>query len=131
MPDPSDLSPLVAVFQEHGTQQHFSAYGPLWSELLSCMVYETFQNIDLTDKNKVQELGHGIRDLFLRTSSKNGSRLTLDEILQLCDATEVSSGPLERVYRFDKFEEDNNQVKAEEEDDILVDENEQGKQTEK
>ncbi|KAL3903414.1 MAG: hypothetical protein SGARI_005392, partial [Bacillariaceae sp.] len=49
LPSSSDLSPLLAVFQEQGSEQHMSAYSSLWSELLSAMAYETFQNTDLRD----------------------------------------------------------------------------------
>jgi Zn-dependent oligopeptidase len=103
MPDPSDLSPLLAIFQEHGMNQSMSAYGPLWSELLSCMVYETFQNTDLRDRDKVHQLGRGVRDLF--TNYSDGASF-VEKVLTLCCANDVSSAPLVRVYRFDKFEED-------------------------
>ena len=99
LPDPSDLSPLLAVFQESGLDQKMSAYGTLWSEVLASTVYETFQNTDLRDRNEVTRLGTGIRNLFLR-----GRPPTRADFADLCkiDVASIGSGaPLKRVYGFD------------------------------
>jgi Zn-dependent oligopeptidase len=104
LPDSSDLSPLLAVFQEHGTEQTLSAYSPLWSEMLSALIYETFQKTDLRDRAKVDRLGTGIRNLFLRSSGI----LTLQDIAQLCNIQleEISGRPMQRVYGFDENDEE-------------------------
>lgn len=107
LPDPSDLSPLLAVFQESGVDQKMSAYGTLWSEVLAAMVYEQFQKTDLRDREVVEKLGIGIRDLFLRKSGTNGSeQLAMGDFQALlsCDTTtgdvNVSGASLRRVYQF-------------------------------
>ena len=102
LPDPSDLSPLLAVFQESGIDQKFSAYGTLWSEVLAATVYATFQKTDLRDKDEVARLGTGIRDLFLK--GNNGRPFSRTDIASLCKLDEVSigsGGPLKRVYGFE------------------------------
>ena len=106
MPDPSDLSPLLAVFQEHGSQS-MSAHSSLWSEILSAMVYEKFRKTDLRDREKVHRLGRGIRDLFLRPSRDGGSatqQTFAQEIQSLCETDYVTSSALKFVYRFDEIE---------------------------
>ena len=103
LPDPSDLSPLLAIFQESGTEQKMSAYGTLWSEVLSATVYETFQKTDLRDRDQVQRLGTGIRDLFLR-GGDNGKPFSRKELANLCNLNVESigsGGPLNRLYGFE------------------------------
>lgn len=103
LPDPSDLSPLLAVFQESGIDQNMSAYGALWSEVLASTVYETFQKTDLRDRVEVERLGNGIRNLFLRGNS--GKSLSRNDFADLCKTNEDSIGsgdPLSRVYGFDQ-----------------------------
>lgn len=103
LPDPSDLSPLLAVFQESGFDQKMSAYGALWSEVLASTVYETFQKTDLRDRVEVERLGSGIRNLFLK--GNNGKSLSRNDIADLCKTNDVSigsGGPLSRVYGFDE-----------------------------
>jgi Zn-dependent oligopeptidase len=95
MPDSSDLSPLLAVFQEHGIDQKLSAYGPLWSEILAAMVFDRFQKTDLRDRDEVNRLGHGVRNLFLR----DDRCLSTKDVEELC-RSEVSSEPLKHVYQF-------------------------------
>jgi hypothetical protein len=105
VPNSSDLSPLLAVFQEQGSEQRMSAYAPLWSELLSAMAYEAFEKTDLRERDKVHRLGRGIRDLLLRTDTEH-STLTLEEIGALChykvgeSGDTTMAGPLKRVYFF-------------------------------
>ena len=102
LPDPSDLSPLLAIFQESGLDQKMSAYGTLWSEVLAATVYETFQKTDLRDRDEVHRLGTGIRDLFLRGNS--GNSLSCEEFASLCKINLESigsGGPLNRVFGFD------------------------------
>lgn len=102
LPDPSDLSPLLAIFQESGTEQYMSAHGTLWSEVLAATVYERFQKTDLRDRNEVRRLGTGIRDLFLR--GNNGKPFSRGDIANLCKQTVDSigsGGPLNRVYGFE------------------------------
>jgi len=104
LPDSSDLSPLLAVFQENGVQNNMSASGPILSEVIAAMLYESFQKTDLRDGEQVERLGGGIRDLFLQTDDSS-NLLSLDEIQKLCDA-KLSGGQLKRVYKFDEVEED-------------------------
>ena len=102
LPDPSDLSPLLVVFQESGIDQKMSVYGTLWSEVLACTVYETFQKTDLRDKEEVARLGTGIRNLFL--CGNRGRPVARTNFADLCkiDGSLVGSGgPLKRVYGFD------------------------------
>lgn len=103
LPDPSDLSPLLAVFQESGIEQKMSAYGALWSEALAATVYETFQKTDLRDRDEVERLGRGIRNLFLR--GNGGKPFSRNELVDLCKTNQDSigtGGPLSRVYGFDQ-----------------------------
>jgi Zn-dependent oligopeptidase len=102
LPEASDLSPLLAVFQEQCAEQSMSAYGSLWSELLSAMVYESFRKTDLRDRNEVDRLGKGIRDLFLRPPGSKA--VTLEELMTLCpnQPAEITGQQLKRVYRFDR-----------------------------
>ena len=102
LPDSSDLSPLLAVFQENGAQNNMSASGPILSELIAAMLYESFQKTDLRDGEQVERLGGGIRDLFLKTDDSS-NLLSLDGIQKLCGA-ELSGGQLKRVYKFDVVE---------------------------
>jgi hypothetical protein len=95
MPDSSDLSPLLAVFQEHGADQMMTAYAPLWSEILSAMVFDRFQKTDLRDRKEVERLGLGIRDLFLRPDRG----LSTKDVEELCEGS-VSTEPLKHVYQF-------------------------------
>jgi Peptidase family M3 len=95
MPDSSDLSPLLAVFQEHGVDQLMSAYAPLWSEILGAMVFESFQKTDLRDLDEVERLGLGVRDLFLRSDQS----MTTKRVEDLC-RTPISTLPLKHVYQF-------------------------------
>lgn len=95
LPDSSDLSPLLAVFQENGIDQNMSAYAPLWSEILSAMVFHKFQNTDLRDRDEVERLGRGLRDLFLRSDQG----LTTEAVEDLCQS-QLSSDPLKEVYQF-------------------------------
>lgn len=99
LPDPSDLSPLLAVFQESGIDQKMSVYGTLWSEVLASTVYETFQKTDLRDKQEVETLGTGIRDLFLR--GRPPSRKDFADLCKTSLASIGSGGPLKRVYGFE------------------------------
>ena len=103
LPDPSDLSPLLAVFQQSGADQKLSAYGTLWSEVLAATVYEAFQKTDLRDRSEVARLGTGIRDLF-RRGGPGGRPVSRSGIADLCridEASVGSAGPLARVYGFD------------------------------
>jgi Zn-dependent oligopeptidase len=113
LPNSTDLSPLLAVFQEFSSEQNMSAYGPLWSEILSATVYEAFQKTDLRERAKVERLGRGIRNLFWRLSPDslvaNGAmNSTLQEWEMLCGIKleRISAGPLQRVYGFDRMEGD-------------------------
>eukprot|EP00536_Pseudo-nitzschia_multiseries_P015964 jgi/Psemu1/69686/estExt_Genemark1.C_9880019 len=108
LPDPTDLSPLLAVFQQSGVDQTMSAYGTLWSEVLASIVYEQFQRTDLRDRNEVERLGTGIRDLFLRRGScERPKHLSKKDFANLCGMKEVVSGDsLKRVYGFDQVNED-------------------------
>jgi Zn-dependent oligopeptidase len=111
LPDSTDLSPLLAVFQEFGVDQNMSAYGPLWSEILSATLYEAFQKTDLRERDKVNRLGRGIRNLFLREEpAEIGTKnMTLQELGELCSMKleqTISSGPFQRVYGFDRMEEE-------------------------
>ena len=109
LPDSSDLSPLLAVFQENGVKNILSASSPILSEVMAAMLYESFQKTDLRDHEKVKRLGEGIRDLFLHPhtqaeSESVGDSLTLlsmDEIESLCGA-KLSGGQLKRGYKFDE-----------------------------
>jgi Zn-dependent oligopeptidase len=103
VPNTSDLSPLLAVFQEYGVEQNMTVYGPLWSELLSATVYEAFQKTDLRERDEVHRIGRGIRNLFLRRSP-DALAITLQELEELCHVTSVSARPLQRVYGFDGME---------------------------
>ncbi len=103
LPDPSDLSPLLAVFQESGIDQNMSAYGTLWSEVLASTVYETFQKTDLRERVEVERLGNGIRNLFLRgNSGKSPSRNDFADLCKTSEDSIGSGGPLSRVYGFDQ-----------------------------
>jgi hypothetical protein len=88
-----------------------SATGPIFSEILAAMLYESFQNTDLRDREAVERLGCGIRDLFLQPliqteSTPSSPALTsLGEIEKLC-GTKVSGGQLQRVYKFDEVDDD-------------------------
>ena len=104
LPDSSDLSPLLAVFQENGVQNNMSASGPILSEVIAAMLYESFQKTDLRDGKQVERLGGGIRDLFLKTNDSS-NLLSLDGIQKLCGA-EMSGRQLKRVYKFDLVEDD-------------------------
>ena len=132
-PDPSDLSPLVAVFQQSGMNQQMSSYATLYSEVLGATLYEQIQNAIVVhrDSTEVTRIGTGIRDLFLknttmvttRKSEKTGSittktnsfRSDFEKLVASCSGgksddnsstTNVISGePLKRVYQFDKVEE--------------------------
>lgn len=102
LPDPSDLSPLLAVFQESGLDQKMSAYGALWSEVLASTVYESFQKTDLRDREEVQRLGTGIRDLFLRgNQGRPPSRKDFADLCRIDESSIGSAGPLKRVYGFE------------------------------
>jgi hypothetical protein len=127
LPDPSDLSPLLAVFQDNGVQNTMSSASPVLSEVFAAMLYDSFQKTDLRNRDEVDRLGGGIRDLFLQprpghdgtslsttkdslssssSSSSSSSRLdllSLDEIEKLCGAG-VSGGSLKCVYRFDEVD---------------------------
>eukprot|EP00532_Pseudo-nitzschia_australis_P020503 CAMPEP_0168305148 /NCGR_PEP_ID=MMETSP0142_2-20121227/49393_1 /TAXON_ID=44445 /ORGANISM="Pseudo-nitzschia australis, Strain 10249 10 AB" /LENGTH=797 /DNA_ID=CAMNT_0008256575 /DNA_START=212 /DNA_END=2605 /DNA_ORIENTATION=+ len=104
LPDPSDLSPLLAVFQQSGVDQTMSAYGPLWSEVLASIVYEKFQKTDLRDRNEVERLGTGIRDLFLHSNKDDSTRhLSKKDFENLCGMKDVSGDSLKRVYGFNQL----------------------------
>lgn len=113
MPDSSDLSPLLAVFQEHGTEQRLSSGSPLWSELLGATVYDTFHNTDLREREQVDRLGKGIRNLFLRSEGK----LTVQEIANLCNLpiSEITGRALQRAYGFHEDNEEDSLSVGEEE----------------
>lgn len=132
-PDPSDLSPLVAVFQQSGLHQQMSSYATLYSEVLCATLYEQIQNAIVIhrDPTEVTRIGTGIRDLFLRnttmvttrksgntgstTTKTNSFRSDFEQLVLSCsggnsddnsNTTNVISGePLKRVYQFDKVEE--------------------------
>eukprot|EP00537_Pseudo-nitzschia_pungens_P003290 CAMPEP_0172363032 /NCGR_PEP_ID=MMETSP1060-20121228/6500_1 /TAXON_ID=37318 /ORGANISM="Pseudo-nitzschia pungens, Strain cf. cingulata" /LENGTH=817 /DNA_ID=CAMNT_0013085679 /DNA_START=492 /DNA_END=2945 /DNA_ORIENTATION=+ len=106
LPDPTDLSPLLAVFQQSGVDQTMSAYGTLWSEVLASIVYEQFKQTDLRDRDEVERLGTGIRDLFLRSGCERPHRLSEKDFENLCGMKEepvvVTGDSLKRVYGFDQ-----------------------------
>lgn len=90
-PDTTDLSPLLAIFQQSNCYQYMSIHSTLYSELLSSNLYEKFQILlyELRQQDDAIKLGIGLRDLFLSsptnnttTSSNNNSlRKDFDELL--------------------------------------------------
>jgi hypothetical protein len=90
-PDTTDLSPLLAIFQQSNRYQYMSIHSTLYSELLSSNLYEKFQILlyELRQQDDAIKLGIGLRDLFLSsptntttTSSNNNSlRKDFDELL--------------------------------------------------
>ena len=79
MPDSSDLSPLLEIFQDNTVDQSMTAYGYLWSEYLSANLYQTFQTEDWSDRERLKRIGRSTRNLFLRDSN-----LTFTDIEGLC-----------------------------------------------
>jgi len=104
LPDPSDLSPLLAVFQESGNRQTMSAYSSIWSEVLSATVYERFQKTDLRNRIEVERLGTGIRNLFLRQNNQQLTRKAIKDLCGIEDHMIASADSLNRIYEFDKIE---------------------------
>lgn len=94
VPDSSDLSPLVQIFRGKAIDPSIGEYSPLFSEILSSMLYEKFQKTDLRDKDAVERLGHGIRDLFLCGYISNME--TIEELV----GKKVSPDSLKNVHHF-------------------------------
>jgi Zn-dependent oligopeptidase len=96
LPDKSDLSPLVSVIGENATKDGtIRAYESVYSSILAAMVYERFDKVDLTDREEVKRLGHGIRDLFYREE-----QVTTKDIVDLCGKDDVTVQDLRSVYKF-------------------------------
>ena len=95
IPDSSDLSPLLEIFQEDDNGGSPAvAYSGVYSEVLAAMVYEKFQNTDLSDREEAKRLGRSIRSLFLRDT-----RLEKKDVEELC-GKHVTTECLKRVYDF-------------------------------
>ena len=70
-PDTSDLSPLLAVFQQSNDSQYMSMHTSLYSNIISANLYEKFQFLlyEVRQQEDACKLGIGIRDLFLSSNS--------------------------------------------------------------
>merc|ERR1740130_746672 len=81
-PDTSDLSPLLAVFQQSNDSQYMSMHATLYSNIISANLYETFQFLlyEVRQQDDAVKLGIGIRDLFL-SSNSNSPRKDIEELL--------------------------------------------------
>lgn len=69
-------------------------YKVLYSEVLAAMVYDKFQTTDLRNREEVERLGKGIRDLFLK-----GGALSKNDFEELC-GQKISTSHLMSVYKF-------------------------------
>ena len=81
-PDTSDLSPLLAVFQQSNDLQYMSMHTSLYSNIISANLYEKFQFLlyEVRQQEDACKLGIGIRDLFL-SSNSNSLRKDIAELL--------------------------------------------------
>ena len=81
-PDTSDLSPLLAVFQQSNDSQYMSMHTSLYSNIISANLYEKFQFLlyEVRQQEDACKLGIGIRDLFL-SSNSNSLRKDIAELL--------------------------------------------------
>jgi Zn-dependent oligopeptidase len=94
VPDSNDLSPLAQIFRGKSVDPSMTGCSPLWSEILSSMVYEKFMNTDLQDRDAVNKLGRGIRSLFL-TRETSGK----ESLEELCEK-ELSPDSMKKVHDF-------------------------------
>ena len=80
-PDTSDLSPLLAVFQQSNDSQYMSMHTSLYSNIISANLYEKFQFLlyEVRQQEDACKLGIGIRDLFL-SSNSNSLRKDIEEL---------------------------------------------------
>lgn len=69
-------------------------YKVLCSEILAAMVFDKFQSTDLRNREEVERLGKGIRDLFLREG-----KLGKEDFEMLC-GSKLSTSHLRNVYKF-------------------------------
>ena len=92
VPDSTDLSPLLEILKEDSSD--YSPRSIMWSEVLAAMTYEAFQSTDLRDRDEVNRLGRGIRDLILRPEAPQKS-----DFEELCGKP-VTPESLKNVYKF-------------------------------
>ena len=94
-PDTSDLSPLLAVFQQSNDSQYMSMHATLYSNIISANLYEKFQFLlyEVRQQEDACKLGIGIRDLFLSSdnSSSNSLQKDIEELLLIGDNNNKSS----------------------------------------
>ena len=127
VPSSQDLSPILEIFQRSSNtadrtvdqEPHMSSHASLLSEMLSANVYVAFQDAltvkaagdnkeegkgGANTKEQVQRLGAGVRELFLPSSSTQGT-LSLADFEALCGKT-ISPLALAEVYQLSTLDDE-------------------------